>query len=362
MTTNRSKNSFLSLPLYRYPVGLAIALVLGVAGLILAAQSGGTIPAGVDIPVRLIENINVNHSDGLIFSGQVDQNVRDARGQVALPRGSMVELVVRQIGDEEYLLDLESVQVNGQRLAVESETGPVIQTDDDEGIGKNKRTGKYIGGGAVIGAIIGAIAGGGKGAAIGAGAGAAAGAGAQTLTKGKSVNVPSESLVTFRLERPLRTGIADTGFSRNGRHYHPGYGMEAGNSVAFDDGVQAGRADRQRRVAFNSRTRDWTGDDLRDYQDGYARGFDETPSRAKPGAADIQIGANRYIRWNGPAEAKVYYQIDNGPRQLFAVGASGDQPAPWITYGHRYIFYLVDARGREIARDENDLRNLRRSS
>jgi len=60
-----------------------------------------------------------------------------------------------------------------------------------------------IGGGAAIGTVIGAIAGGGKGAAIGAATGAAAGAGAQVLTKGKEVQVPAETVLTFRLTQPL---------------------------------------------------------------------------------------------------------------------------------------------------------------
>jgi len=68
--------------------------------------------------------------------------------------------------------------------------------------------------------VIGAITGGGKGAAIGAGAGAAAGAGTQLLTRGRSVSVPAESLLTFRLGQDLAVGVADTGFMRNGSHYH----------------------------------------------------------------------------------------------------------------------------------------------
>jgi outer membrane lipoprotein SlyB len=58
-------------------------------------------------------------------------------------------------------------------------------------------------GGAVVGAILGAIAGGGRGAAIGAGAGSAAGAGVQIFTRGKEVKVPSETLLEFRLEKPV---------------------------------------------------------------------------------------------------------------------------------------------------------------
>jgi hypothetical protein len=75
------------------------------------------------------------------------------------------------------------------------------------GIGANRRTAEYSGGGAAIGAIIGAIAGGGKGAAIGAGSGAGAGALTQILTKG-TIKVPVESVLTFQLDQPLRVRAA----------------------------------------------------------------------------------------------------------------------------------------------------------
>ncbi|MBZ5722786.1 MAG: hypothetical protein LAO03_20800 [Acidobacteriia bacterium] len=55
----------------------------------------------------------------------------------------------------------------------------------------------------VLGTLIGAIAGGGKGAAIGAAAGAATGAGAEVLTRGKSVKVPAETTLRFKLDQPL---------------------------------------------------------------------------------------------------------------------------------------------------------------
>ena len=75
-------------------------------------------------------------------------------------------------------------------------------------MGANKRTAVYTGGGAALGAIIGAIAGGGKGAAIGAGAGAGAGALTQVFTKGKSIKVPVESVLTFQLDKPLQVVAA----------------------------------------------------------------------------------------------------------------------------------------------------------
>jgi hypothetical protein len=47
--------------------------------------------------------------------------------------------------------------------------------------------------------------------------------------------------------------------------------------------------------------------------------------------------------------------VDNRKR-LFSADESGAQPAPWIRHGHKYVFTLVDQNGKEIARDENDLR------
>ena len=116
------------------------------------------------------------------------------------------------------------MSVGGQRYAVVADQNPVGTSgtlgSGASTIGKNKKTATYIGGGALLGAVIGAVAGGGKGAAIGAATGAAAGAGAQIITQGRTVRVPAESLVTFRLARDLNVGVQDTGYSRNGRHYH----------------------------------------------------------------------------------------------------------------------------------------------
>jgi hypothetical protein len=174
--------------------------ILGVLALAtLAIADVRTISTGTSIAVRTNESIDAKKSDGRVFIGVVDQDVTDANGYVAIPKGSNVELIVKKAADKELTLDLESVTVNGQRYEVSSDASQLSSSQPD-GIRKNKRTAEYLSGGAALGAIIGAIAGGGKGAAIGAAAGAGAGAGAQVLTRGKSVKVPSESLLTFRLE------------------------------------------------------------------------------------------------------------------------------------------------------------------
>lgn len=192
-----------------------------------ANDLASTISAGVNIPVRTSETIDASTADGRVFTGVVDADVMDSSGRIAIPRGSTAELEVRKDGND-LSIDLDSLTVNGERYAVDADAnavgtsgslGDIVQGGAGT-IGANKDTAIYIGGGALLGTVIGAITGGGKGAAIGAAVGAAAGAGTQIYTHGRRVSVPAESLLTFRLGQDLSLGVADTGFSRNGLHYH----------------------------------------------------------------------------------------------------------------------------------------------
>jgi hypothetical protein len=183
------------------------------------------IPAGARIPVRLDQTIDVRiPSDGRIFTGTVAEDVMSPSGNLMIPRGSRAELIVQNLGEREGTVDLESISFDGRRYMVTAER---YELSRKSGVGTNERTAKYVGGGAVIGTLLGAIAGGGKGAAIGAAAGGAAGAGAQTLTRGNDVRVPAESVLTFRLDEPLRMAVdpytQDRGYDENGYHYHNNY-------------------------------------------------------------------------------------------------------------------------------------------
>ncbi len=168
-----------------------------------------TLPSGTEIIVRTGESIDSSTGgsvEGRAFHATVDRDITDSAGNVAVPRGSDAELVVRSVNSggttrsPELVLDLQSLRAGSQRYLVSTED--VTQTNQ-QGIGKNKRTAEMVGGGALLGTLLGAIAGGGKGAAIGAVAGGAAGAGAQVLTRGKEVKVPAESQLTFRLDKPV---------------------------------------------------------------------------------------------------------------------------------------------------------------
>jgi hypothetical protein len=199
-------------------------LLKGAIPLLLAfgAFAGDTIPGGTRIAVRTNDPIKLhaNDADGRIYTAVVANDVADTDGRVIIPRGSNAELIARRVGKEELAIDLDSVTVGGRRYAIQA-----IEQDrkGKDGVGGNKRTGEFVGGTAVLGTLLGAIAGGGRGAAIGAASGAAVGAGAQIATRGKSVNVPPETLLTFRLEQPLNVDVRDNGHDKDGKHYHDNF-------------------------------------------------------------------------------------------------------------------------------------------
>jgi len=178
------------------------------------AQNTGpvTIPSGTEIAVMTNQSIDSkNASTGQTYSADIANDVTDGNGRVVIPKGSPAELVLRNVnsggvaGTRQMSLDLESIKVGARRYNVD--TADITQSSR-QGIGANKRTAEYVGGGTVLGTLIGAAAGGGKGAAIGAVSGAAAGAGTQILTRGKAVNVPAESTLRFRLDEPLHLNPA----------------------------------------------------------------------------------------------------------------------------------------------------------
>ena len=99
-------------------------------------------------------------------------------------------------GEEEIALQLQSITVNGMTYPLATDFAEVASE------GKGGESARVVGGGAAIGALIGAIAGGKRGAAIGAATGAGAGVAIQA-TRGKTIRVPSEALLSFKLEESV---------------------------------------------------------------------------------------------------------------------------------------------------------------
>jgi hypothetical protein len=167
------------------------------------------LPAGTHVSVRTEDTIDsATAVEGQTYAAEVTDDVLDANSDVVIPHGSNAQIVIRSAskggrfhGTSDLVMDLQSISVEGQQYLVNTSD---VSERGKQGFGANKRTAVFTGGGAALGAIIGAIAGGGKGAAIGAGAGAGGGALTQILTKGGSIRVPVETVLTFQLDKPVQ--------------------------------------------------------------------------------------------------------------------------------------------------------------
>lgn len=175
--------------------GLAVIVGLGLSTLALSAQSNWDqrrnlytrLEPGMTIPVRTNDSIEAGRADYRVYNGTVDQDVRGDNNRLAIPRGSSAELIVRAQRDGDLVLDLESVSVNGERYAVKTDAQQLDTKDHS-----------------LLGAIVGAIPG--------------------VDVRGRSVRVPRNTVMTFRLEQPIDMGVVDRGVTRDGFHYHDYYG------------------------------------------------------------------------------------------------------------------------------------------
>ena len=158
--------------------------------------------AGTPLVIRIGETVSAAHNQvGDTFFGTLEQQlvidgfIIGERGARVIGRISQAVPAGRGGGVSHLAVELVRLSTSdGQRVP--------IRTDQyvKQGSGSTGSDLAKIGVGAAIGAAIGALAGGGTGAAIGAGAGAAAGTGAVLIANGKSVEIPVESRLTFRVK------------------------------------------------------------------------------------------------------------------------------------------------------------------
>jgi hypothetical protein len=161
-----------------------VPLTLAVASLVCSGAPTAIVPSGTDVLVCVNETIDSKTADeGRVYAAQLDQDLLDEQGRVAVPKGSKAELLVRNVEKrEELVLDLQSVFIGGRRHFVTADD--YDQASRRPTIGNNRRTAEMTGGDAIFGSIIGALAGGGRGAAIGAVSGGAGGGLLQVFTRG----------------------------------------------------------------------------------------------------------------------------------------------------------------------------------
>lgn len=172
-----------------------------------SSNQPGLLPAGTTVSVRTNETIDATTAQaGQTYSAQVANDIMQPDGTLLVPQGSPAQLAVMNVvqggvvQSGQVQLGLRSITVNGRTYTVAS---PVATASGNQGLGANRRTAEFVGGGAALGTLIGAVAGGGTGALIGALAGAGGGAAVQVLTKGSQVRVPAETVLTYRLDQPI---------------------------------------------------------------------------------------------------------------------------------------------------------------
>lgn len=163
-----------------------------------------TIPAGSEVTVILSDPLNSGKNrpgdefeSSLAAPLSVDSVTLFDRGTKVTGKVSDVEDSGRVKGLANMRLTLMSFTHNGKTIPITTKSY-FVEAEATKG-----RDAAVVGGGAGIGAAIGAIAGGKKGAAKGAAIGGAAGGGTVLATKGKEVDFPAESKLTFVLADDL---------------------------------------------------------------------------------------------------------------------------------------------------------------
>jgi hypothetical protein len=163
-----------------------------------------TIPEGTLIEARLDQGLSTERNrPGDKFDATLDQPLTSG-DRVILQRGARIQGHVTNARPSGHLegravlgITLDTIEYGGRSMPI------TTNMDTKTSQAHKKRNLEVIGGTAGLGALIGAIAGGGKGAAIGAGAGAGAGTAGAAATGQFNVEVPAETVFTFRLTMPV---------------------------------------------------------------------------------------------------------------------------------------------------------------
>jgi hypothetical protein len=171
-----------------------------------------TLNPGTTIPIRITQTLDsATTQQGETFTGTVAADII-SDGIVVIRTGTpvtgrvvAVQEAAHYKGSSLLTVELTSINRRGEKVSINTEPYSV------QGKGRGKNTAEKVGGGAAVGAILGGILGGGKGAAVGAAAGGGLGAGANTITRGEQVQIPSESLIRFNLTNTLSLRVPTHG-------------------------------------------------------------------------------------------------------------------------------------------------------
>jgi len=163
------------------------------------------VPDGTALHMRINQHISVKTSHaGDVFDGTIVEPVV-VNGTEVVPAGSLAQGRVveshrrgRFKGRSVLELKLVGLNVNGRQYHLDTST--ITRTKN----GKGKRTAAFIGGGTGLGMLIGGVASGGAGLLIGGLSGAGAGTLGAAFTGNRDIDIPAETVMTFRLAQPIQ--------------------------------------------------------------------------------------------------------------------------------------------------------------
>ncbi len=170
-----------------------------------------TLPAGTVIPVRMTDTLDSQSTQSnTVFHGSLAGDLI-ADGMVVARSGANVVGRVITAKDATHFSGSSELSIELTRVdTVDHPVDVVTDAFTKQGNGRGKNTAIKTGGGAAVGAILGGLLGGGKGAAIGAASGGGIGAGVNGVTRGQQVQIPTETLVNFRLQTPVSVTTSKT--------------------------------------------------------------------------------------------------------------------------------------------------------
>jgi len=163
------------------------------------------IPAGSQLEIRINQRISVKTTpEGARFDGEVVEPWEDGNGRVILPKGTPVGGVVDESHRRGHFKGASVLELRLTSLTLNGTEYP-LETHDlrESKKGKGKRSAALIGGGAGLGMLVGGVATGGVGLVVGGLVGAGAGTAVGGLTGNRDLDIPSESIVRFRLADDL---------------------------------------------------------------------------------------------------------------------------------------------------------------
>ena len=146
-----------------------------------ATLEPGVVPTGTPLVVRTGDAVRTRqYFHHTIYGATVAEDVLDLKGQVLIPKGSTVEMVVRLlpyygpggVGVTELALDIEAINIKGVFYPVGTGVRPPL----DGGLWARRYSAHWVGGAAV----------------------------AHFATYGDCINVPANALLAFQIEDPIR--------------------------------------------------------------------------------------------------------------------------------------------------------------